>query len=639
MSITIPNSIDADTSTLGERKLFKLLKHLPRTALVYYELMVGERDRRPDFVVIDLDYGVTIIEVKDWDLKSIEKASPRIFHVRTFHNFTRELINPDLRARQYLEDLRDQLTARPELTDNRGRLSLDVRYFVAFPNLRRQEFAEASLDKVLASDHLLLRDDLKDEKTFLARFFHEYKKLPNRLTPQKWNAVRLALFPELKIPGSEQWFTSPSAAKGPLILESEPLGEFGLDIAQEQVAKSLGDGPRFLHGIAGTGKTLILLFHAKLYSANGLASGQPRKILVLCWNISLAQYMRHAYEAMQVPGAGQVEIIHFAEFARRLVQAAGLRFPASRKRDFDLQLTETLSKLEIPPEQVYDIIYVDEAQDFQKEWIEFIFSKLLRGKPSKRNLVIAGDDAQHIYRQRDFSSAAGFTWKSIGIPMVGRTKILKKIYRNSARVFSFALAFNGAIANYYEGRNPTRIEFAPKRGIDPQLIHCPDLECQVARTVELIKRLKDDGYSPRNAMILYRWASVRGQPLLQPLLARLEQAKIPYQWITEDNTKKATFQWAEESVKISTVHSAKGMDAPAVILIGAETFQPKDSSSLDDEEKLMYVALTRARESLTVLYTYEDGLVPRLQTAMELYRKYRKRILAAERQADRELFR
>ncbi len=98
MSITIPNSIDADSATVGERKLFKLLKHLPKTSLVYYELMVGERDRRPDFVVIDLDFGVTIIEVKDWDLKAIEKVSPRSFQVRSFHNFTKEFINPDLRV-------------------------------------------------------------------------------------------------------------------------------------------------------------------------------------------------------------------------------------------------------------------------------------------------------------------------------------------------------------------------------------------------------------------------------------------------------------------------------------------------------------------------------------------------------------
>lgn len=639
MSITIPNSIDADSATVGERKLFKLLKHLPKTSLVYYELMVGERDRRPDFVVIDLDFGVTIIEVKDWDLKAIEKVSPRSFHVRSFHNFTKEFINPDLRARQYVEDLREQLAARPELSDARGRLSVEVRYFVAFPNIRRQEFTEASLDKVMASDHVLLRDDLKDEKIFASRFYLDYKKLPIRLSREKWNAVRLALFPELKIPGSEQWFATPATGTGPIILESEAASEFGLDLAQEQVAKSLGDGPRFLHGIAGTGKTLILLYHAKLYSANGLASGQPRKILVLCWNISLAQYMRQAYGSMQVPNAGEVEIIHFSEFARRLVQASGLRFPASKSRDFDAHLTDTLNKLEIPPEGVYDMIYVDEAQDFQKEWIEFIFNKLLRGKPSRRNLIIAGDDAQHIYRNRDFSNAQGFTWKSIGIPMVGRTKILKKIYRNSARVFSFALAFNNTIGDYYDGRAKTKIEFAPKRGFDPQLIHCPDLGCQVARTVELIQRLKDDGYSPRNAMVLYRWANVRGAPLLQPLLSRLDEVKIPYQWITEDNTKKATFQWAEESVKISTVHSAKGMDAPAVILIGAETFLSKDSSSLDDEEKLMYVALTRAREILTVLYTHEDGLVPRLQSAMELYKKYRKRILAAENQANRELFR
>jgi hypothetical protein len=40
----------------------------------------------------------------------------------------------------------------------------------------------------------------------------------------------------------------------------------------------------------------------------------------------------------------------------------------------------------------------------------------------------------------------------------------------------------------------------------------------------------------------------------------------------------------------------------------------------------MYVALTRLREILTVLYTHEDGLVPRLQSAMELYKKYRQRL-------------
>ena len=53
----------------------------------------------------------------------------------------------------------------------------------------------------------------------------------------------------------------------------------------------------------------------------------------------------------------------------------------------------------------------------------------------------------------------------------------------------------------------------------------------------------------------------------------------------------------------------------------------------------MYVALTRAREILTVLYTHEDGLVPRQQSAMELYNKYRQRILAAEHHANRELYR
>jgi superfamily I DNA/RNA helicase len=218
--------------------------------------------------------------------------------------------------------------------------------------------------------------------------------------------------------------------------------------------------------------------------------------------------------------------------------------------------------------------------------------------------------------------------------MVGRTKTLKKIYRNSARVWSFAAAFMGDINQYYKEDKETQIEFAPKRGFDPQLIDCKSIEEQVDKAVDIVSRLSEHGYSPRNAMILYRWATQKGYPVIQELVAKLNQKGIRNQWITEDNEKKATFEWGEESVKISTVHSAKGMDAPVVIILGAETFRQNDDN-FDDEEKLLYVALTRAREFLAVLYSGNSGMIPKLNDAMKDYKKFRKQIVELEKLANK----
>jgi len=633
MALCIPET-DTNFNTPGERKVFSLLKQLPDSCLVYYEMVIGERDRRPDFVVIDSKRGITIFEVKDWGIDTILKATPTMFEIASKQNRSMKQLNPEHKIKTYLEDLREQLSTQEILCDEKGRLNLEIRYYVVFPNMTKEDFTSASLSKVVNPNFVVFKEDIKNFEVFKSRYDNNYKDLDIPLSPQKWNAVRVALFPELIISGTEQWFTA-SKSKGPIVSESNDISEFGLDIVQEQVAKSLGTGPRFLHGIAGTGKTLILLFHAKLMAANGLASGQAPKILVLCWNISLAQYMRHAFKTIQIPNAGEVEIVHFSAFARRMMKSSpNVYFPRQGDPDFDAKITNALSRVKVNPSQKYDIVYIDEAQDFQKDWIKFIFDNLLYGQPNDRNLVIAGDYAQHIYKYRDFAESSGFTWKSIGIPMVGRTKTLKKIYRNSARVWSFAAAFMGDINQYYKEDKETQIEFAPKRGFDPQLIECKSIEEQVEKAVDIVSRLSEHGYSPRNAMILYRWATQKGYPVIQDLVAKLNQKGIRNQWITEDNEKKATFEWGEESVKISTVHSAKGMDAPVVIILGVDTFRQKDDN-FDDEEKLLYVALTRAREFLAVLYTGDSGMIPKLTDAMKDYKKFRKQIVELEKLANK----
>jgi superfamily I DNA/RNA helicase len=136
------------------------------------------------------------------------------------------------------------------------------------------------------------------------------------------------------------------------------------------------------------------------------------------------------------------------------------------------------------------------------------------------------------------------------------------------------------------------------------------------------------GFAARNVLILYRHKTIpwlRGYPLVEKLKLRLSEAGIVPDWISEDAMAKRTFDWDADTVKISTVQSAKGMDSPIVIILGAETFQhiTRENEEEIDELKLLYVAMTRAREFLLVCYSGKGGLVSQLKNCEFEYEKYR----------------
>lgn len=73
-----------------------------------------------------------------------------------------------------------------------------------------------------------------------------------------------------------------------------------------------------------------------------------------------------------------------------------------------------------------------------------------------------------------------------------------------------------------------------------------------------------------------------------------------------------------EGVTMSTIHSSKGLEFPIVYLIGAEEgiIPHEKSDDFGEEQRLMYVALTRAEDDLTVSYykspsRYIKNLLPK----------------------------
>jgi hypothetical protein len=616
MAFMIPSTLsNQPDTTAGERKLFDLFRTtLPERCVVRYEMLLGQRHYRPDYTLVDPNRGVLVVEVKDWGVSSIAKATSDQFFVRYSRGAPTPQMNPDQKCEIYLRHARESLVAMPVLRGDASELGVALQYFVAFPNIGRQEFTDQHFDKVIPPEHVLLREDLAGA-AFLQRYTEALPEPETPLTKEQTEAIKKALFPDTGFAlGTLDGFIRQGVG---IVSAKLPVEPIHLSLEQEQIAKSLGEGPRLLRGIAGTGKTLVMLYRAKLLAANH----ENMRILVLCWNTSLANYMSQAFEKIQFEAQGQVTIQHFSEFVRDL-------FRQRRQQHYDLDLddplfNERLQSLRITESDKYDAIYVDEAQDFRKEWIAFLYHRLLRGEPKERNLLVAADDAQRVYAGRDFS------WASLDIPMVGRSKILKTVYRNSARVWVFSAFLLQEKAAYLR-EDPGRVHFSTKGGYDPQLIECDSLEAQIDKAVEITKVIIEDNFAARNVLILYRHKRIGGFSLVDRLTSRLNQEGIPNDWIAEDAFAKRTFDWDADTVKISTVHSAKGMDSPVVIVIGAEAFRPDLSDGEYDETKLMYVALTRAREFLVTLYTGNEGLVPQLLNCQEEYTKYRGVIIGLE---------
>lgn len=620
MAFMIPSNLkNQPDTTVGERRLFDLFRTaLPDSCVVRYEVLLGERHYRPDYILVDANRGVLIVEVKDWSVSNIVRATPEQFFVRFGGSAPSPQMNPHQKCQVYLRHARESLVAMPVLRGDAGKLWVAICHFVAFPHISEQEFIDQDFGSVIPLENVLLAEDLVSGESFIGRYDRALPRLETPLTAEQADAVRKALFPSIGIAlGTKDGFIRKGAG---IVVDEVPVEPIQLSLEQEQIAKSLGEGPRLLRGIAGTGKTLIMLYRAKLLAANN----KDLRILILCWNTAFANYLSQVYDRLQFEAHGNVTIYHFSEFARGLFRQKGRSYHESDLDDpvFNSQL----DSLPIRESDKYDAIYVDEAQDFRQEWIAFLFHRLLRGDPKERNLLVAADDAQRIYIKRDF------TWSSLDIPMVGRSKILKTVYRNSARVWVFS-AFLLKEKAAYLLENPDRVRFSSKGGYDPQLVECESLEAQVDKAVELVQAILESGFAERNVLMLYRHKNVRKFPLVERLQMCLKREGIANNWISADPDAKRTFDWNANTVKISTVHSAKGMDSPVVIILGAETFGPVLSEDDYDETKLMYVALTRAREFLVVLYTGNEGLVPQLLYCQEQYAQHRDEIIGLEEEA------
>lgn len=597
--------------TAGEKRLARRLEALlDDDYLCWYDIPVGRDRRYPDFMVLHPGRGLLFLEVKDWRLDTIKKISKTRVELLTDNGRVTDS-NPLEQVRQYAYQVVDQLAADTQLVAQegkyRGKLKFPYGYGVVFTNITRTQLNAAltpdGMD-VLPEHLVLCKDEMPesiDPEDFQGQLWGMFNyDFGQKLSLPDIERIRWHLFPEVRI----------RPVQGDLLVEAEDESESDdlvfdvpemirvMDLHQEQVARNLGSGHRVIHGVAGSGKTMILGFRAV-----HLAQALEKPILILCFNVTLAAALRHYVQKRGVEQGAQV--YHFHDWCGLQLKTYQQAVPPGEQPYFERQVAAVMAGVErgqIPRAQ-YGAVLIDEGHDFESEWLKLVAQMV---DPETDSLLLLYDDAQSIYKKR---SGLDFSLSSVGIQARGRTTVLKLNYRNSREILEFAYRFAQEFIAASDADDDQIPVIAPESaggsGPPPVFRHFEHESDEAAFVVRCVENWIGKGYPANEIAVL-----APSLKLTNHLADLLERANVPVLCLT-DKANKGAYDPNKQIVTVTTIHSSKGLEFDTVVLAGIQKAQYV-GAELPDQVRLLYVGMTRARSQLLVTSSEDNVFTQRL---------------------------
>lgn len=602
--------------TAGEKRLSERLEQkLEDDYLCWYDVAVGQKQLHPDFVIVHPQRGFLVLEVKDWKLETVvpDKADRHSFQIYTDRGIVTEK-NPQLQARVYALEVAVTLERDPALrnpTGHRyaGKLVMPYGWGTVLTNITRAQLTASGLDQLLEPSRVICKDEMLeavDPARFQNRLWEMFAHVfPCKLTLPQLDRIRWHLFPEIRVNTAANQFglfdEKVEPDKGLKIPDLVRV----MDLNQELLARSMGDGHRVIHGVAGSGKTMILG-----YRCLQLARQLAKPILVLCFNVTLAARLRQTMEQHNV--TDQVVVRHFHDWCKEMLTAFNVDKPRWNP-DIDAYSKELVERTiaavdhgQIPRAQ-YGAVMIDEGHDFEPEWLKLVVQMV---DPVSNSMLLLYDDAQAIYQKAERRK---FSFASVGIQARGRTTILKMNYRNTHEVLAVARAFASELLSEHQSDEDSVPTLAPesagRRGSVPELIQTGSSHAEASVIAERVQDATNQGRTLSEIAIIYR-----REHHVTGIEEQLKRRGIAYRFANDQASKRELFV-GEPAVKLVSMHSSKGLEFHTVLVPGVGHL-PIAREPEEAEARLLYVAMTRATDRLIMTSSKESGFTKRVASAV-----------------------
>ena len=574
--------------TDGEKALinFLFLSYDDSYEIYYQPFLNGDL---PDVIVMHKGGGIMIFEVKDWNLSNYTINSIGQWMVNANGSIKRD--NPLRQVLKYKENLYN--------------LHIDSLF-----NLKLKDFKYWYVVKCAVYFHCHSTEDayckcLGSKPTDKYKTFYE-KNFSiigyDSLVKDKMDSI----FYDKWISRQNHYFTDDLYNNFARILRPsyhtlEQGKPINLTKEQQQLARSERNSRKRIKGVAGSGKTLVLAQRA--VNAHIRTQGL---VLILTYNITLKNYIHDKISAVRENfDWNYFHICNYHDFITANMNNVGIEFDFLQKDEtgrralMDQELFERLadervySNLHLFDEYIadlpkYDVILIDEAQDYKENWIKMILNCFAT---ENAEIVAFADEKQNLYA-RDLDDLKMPKNPIQRGPWDGK---LNKSYRLSAKIAMLVADFQ----KYFFSSKydiDEKIETDDMRDLfaDPYIeYHMIEnteqktiANSQIARYIfEQMKkhRLNSNDVtilSTRISMLRYLDTTIKEVSKEKTNImfeTQAEYDQIMHMHFPNSNpddeirklrkNRKANFWMNRGTIKLSTIHSFKGWESPAVFLV------------------------------------------------------------------------